>query len=96
MDDRRYEWDEAKNRHNFAKHGLDFQAVEGFRWDEAAEKLDVSDDHEERWRAIARLADGKYAVLIYTEREARIRVISLRYAERKEIREYVEERDEEG
>ena len=92
----RYEWDEAKNRRNISKHGLAFSEAEGFGWDEAVEEIDPSDDDEVRWRAAAPLADGKIAILIYTQRENRIRIISLRYAKRKEIRDYVEAKHEQG
>ena len=86
-----YEWDEAKRESNLAKHEVDFSIVEGFDWETAKSKQ--SDRRgESRKAATGFIGDRLYRV-IFTERGDRIRVISLRKANPREVREY--ERSEE-
>jgi uncharacterized protein len=85
-----FEWDEAKRRANFAKHGVDFALVELFDWDNATFWEDARRDYgENRWRAVG-VIGGKLYALIYTKRRERIRVISLRIASRREHATYEE------
>jgi uncharacterized protein len=84
------EWDEAKNRTNIAKHGLDFvdaaQVFEG----PVLERLDTRFDYDEdRWIAVG-LSHGILCVaLVYTERSSdAIRIISFRKADRYEREAY--------
>jgi len=73
-------WDEEKRRANLAKHGLDFAAAEGLFDDYRLERLDTRQDYgEDRWIALG-LIQGNIVVLVYTERDEDIRVISLRKA----------------
>ena len=87
MDDPRYEWDEAKNRQNLAKHGFDFSKIAEFAWLDAVETLQVVEG-EVRWKAVGRLGE-RIVVVIYTERREKLRIISLREAEPREIGDYV-------
>lgn len=79
-----FDWDPDKAEANLAKHGVAFEAIEGFDFDTAA---DTPDDRlaygEERRRAIGFIGDRLHA-LIYTWREGRIRIISLRRANARE------------
>jgi uncharacterized protein len=73
-----YEWDEAKRRSNLAKHGVDFIAANGFDWFDAV----IIEDRrhlcgERRWLALGKIGARVYT-LIYTERNGRKRIISLR------------------
>ena len=90
MDEPRYEWDEDKRAANLARHGVDFAEVHRFAW---ATALEVRDDRrpygEERWIALGRL-DGRLHVLVFTDRQDVIRVISLRKANARERRAYEE------
>lgn len=80
-----YEWNPAKATQNMAKHGVPFEAVNGFDWRTAIEVEDTRYDYgETRMQALGKI-EGRYHVLVYTLRGARIRVISLRKANRKEI-----------
>ena len=83
-----YEWDEVKRRSNRAKHRVDFTALEAFEWDTAIIELDDYPE-EERWNAIGFIGLVLHFV-VYAERGDRIRIISLRKADRKEISKYAE------
>ena len=84
---REYEWDEEKNRANAALGRPDFSAIGQFDWDTAV--IRQSDRFgEERWLAIGHMgADELYAV-VFTFRNDRRRIISLRIASNRERREY--------
>ena len=86
-----FEWDEAKRRTNLTKHGVDFAAVEAFAWASVQEIEDRRKYYgEHRWVAASMIGDRLH-VLIYTRRNGRIRVISLRKASDKEMAEYESE-----
>jgi uncharacterized protein len=94
------EWDEAKNRANIRKHGLDFRdAEEIFRSTLLAEP-DMREDYgEKRWRGLG-LIGGRTVQVVFSEHELEtIRIISLRKAtkrERKEFEKAVQNKLEEG
>ena len=71
-----FEWDNQKAETNINKHGVDFvDAVQIFQG-HTAEAIDDSEDYgEERIRAIGQ-HNGAVYVVIYTEREGAIRIIS--------------------
>ena len=78
------EWDDAKNEKNFRKHKIYFEDAARVFLDE--HRIDYFDelhsDEEERWKVIG-LVDKVLAV-IYTERREKLRLISARYAGKKE------------
>ena len=81
-----YEWDDAKRAANLAKHGVDFEQVRTFDWDTSIVSADTRRDYGElRWRALGTIS-GRAYMLVYTIREGRVRVISLREANKKELR----------
>lgn len=77
-------WDEAKSRANKSKHGLSFDAVHDFDWDDPV-IVDRSRhaDGEKRYAAIGKLHNKLYTV-IFTLRGDDIRIISLRRANDRE------------
>ena len=81
-----YDWDPAKARANLEKHGVRFDAVEEFDWFTAIEAEDTRYDYGEvRMQALGRIGDRPH-VLVYARRGGTIRVISLRRANRREMR----------
>lgn len=83
-----YEWDERKRVANLMKHGIDFGITEGFCWNTALETIDDRADYgEKRWIALG-LIDTRVHVLIYTKRAEKIRIISLRKANKREVEYY--------
>ncbi len=83
------EWDEAKNRSNIRKHGLDFaDAEEMFRGALIVEPDTREDYGEERWLGIGTIR-GRTTAVIFTEPAPEaIRIISLRRADHEERKEY--------
>ena len=83
----RFERDEAKNKENIRKHGIDFaDAQEGFQGPLLVEVDTRQEYGEDRWIGIGSLQKRKLVVVIvFTEREPEaIRVISLRKAKKHE------------
>ena len=74
------EWDEAKREENLTKHGLDFAIALELFADYFMERLDARHDYgEDRWVALGMIS-GVAVVLVYTERDSKLRPISLRKA----------------
>ena len=82
------EWDDVKNEKNFRKHGIYFEdAARIFLDDNRIEYYDeFHSDDEERIKVIGRVEEVLF--VIYTERDEKCRLISARYANKKEIDEY--------
>jgi len=84
-----YEWDPAKARANFAKHGVHFaDAVTVLEDDLALTMLDPSSDLEERWITLGRNALGRVIVVVYIWRGENVRLISARPATAREKSQY--------
>ena len=81
-------WDESKRQENLRKHGLDFVGCEAVfdhpvvTWDDDREAY-----HEQRLSLIGWLND-RLVHLTYTERGENLHIISLRKAEKHDIRRY--------
>ncbi len=79
-----FEWDEAKSRANFAKHGIDFETAGrifgGPVFTRPARRQDYG---EARHVSIGRV-EAAVIVVVHTERGGRVRLISARPASRKE------------
>jgi len=84
------EFDPAKDAANIAKHGVSLQAAEGFDWDTAFEREDDRFDYGEVRFVGLGLIDDRLYVLIFAEgsHDEAVRVISLRPAEKHEVRFY--------
>jgi uncharacterized DUF497 family protein len=83
----RIEWDESKNEANANKHGLRFEAFEGFDSEPVVLVDDRRDYGEDRFRAFGRI-DGVPHSIAYAVRGQTMRLISFRRAREKEIRRY--------
>ena len=84
-----YEWDAAQSRANFAKHGIDFaDAVAVFEDDLALTRPDAESRGERRFLTLGVDAFGRHLVVVFTERTARIRIISARLATKQERKAY--------
>lgn len=86
----RYVFDPAKDAVNRAKHGVSLALAEVLF---AGRHLSVSDDRFEygEIREVAfGLINGRLFVCVYVDREAERRVISLRKANRREVKRYGE------
>lgn len=86
----RFEWDEKKADANLRKHGVSFEeAITVFRDPVAVTIYDVAHSEvEDRYIDIGVSASGYILVVVYTERDSSIRIISCRQATLSERRQY--------
>jgi len=83
-----YEWDDDKNKANIARHRVAFDEAEQFDWEGALVAPDDRQDYgESRFVAIGYI-DHRLHVLAFTERGDKVRVISLRKANKREVKRY--------
>ena len=82
------EWDDEKNQINKKKHGISFEdAALVFLDENRIDDYDeIHSEDEDRIKVIGRV--GKILAVIYTERIEKYRIISARYATKKEERDY--------
>ena len=86
----KYEWDEAKNRKNRAKHGLSFEdAVDVFSGPCVTFEDDGFEYGEERLITLGLLA-GRLVVMAHSPRDEGTRIISMRKGNRREQKIYQE------
>jgi uncharacterized protein len=79
-----FEWDEAKNAINHFKHGLRFNAVHDFDWEDTC-IFDRTRSHEgeKRYAAIG-WYDERLHTIIFTKRSNVTRIISMRRSNKNE------------
>lgn len=83
-----FEWDDGKDDANRAKHGLGLRDAMRLDWLRGRTVPDDRHDYgEARFVLYARM-DGRLHVCIFTQRQGRRRIISLRKANRREIRDH--------
>ena len=88
-----FEWDEQKAEGNLKKHKVDFKKARSVFGDPFSMTVDDPDhsQEEQRFIDIGTSASGRVLVVVYTERENKIRIISCRKAIRNERRKYEEQ-----
>jgi uncharacterized protein len=88
-----FEWDRAKAKANFRRHGVSFDLAKTvFKDPFAIERLDDREAHGEERFVIIGLAEGKVLLFVaYTERQERIRIISARRATQYEQDDYFQQ-----
>jgi uncharacterized DUF497 family protein len=85
MIDEEFEWDAAKARLNYRKHGVTFHlAKKAFADPFTVEILDEREDHGEERYLLVGMAEGELLSVIYTPRRGRFRLITARRATRHE------------
>jgi uncharacterized DUF497 family protein len=88
-----FEWDEEKEKSNLRKHGVSFSEGESVFYD--AFSLTIPDSEhsieEHRFVDIGTSNKNRVLVVVYTERENRIRIISVRKATSTERKIYEQE-----
>ncbi len=89
-----FEWDSRKDRANRKKHGVSFEEARTIFSDENELMIPDPDhsDNEERFISIGLSSAERLLLVVYTEHENRIRLISARNATRREQRQYEEGR----
>lgn len=93
----KFEWDEEKNNANERKHCIRFEdVIEIFSgnssvWRNEDQRFDYG---EKRYISIGHVADDLFLVVVHTERNGKIRIISARKANKKEVKSYYEQSEE--
>lgn len=82
-----FEYDPNKSAGNLAKHGVDFETAQRL-WEDP-DLLEIRLDYptEERWISIG-IMGGKHWSAIWTPRNGRTRIISVRRSRTKEVEAY--------
>ena len=83
-------WNESKRRRNLRNHGLDFDGVEAIWDDFTLTREDVRRNYQEQRLVTFGRLRGVVVVLVDSDRNDDIHVISLRKAEPYETRYYLE------
>ncbi len=85
-----FEWDPAKAASNVAKHGVAFEAVEAFEFEAALVLASVGQPGGgPRLTALGPIG-GRLHMLVYSIETRRVRVLSLRKANNREIARYAQ------
>ena len=79
-----YEWDEAKNRKNFTKHGLSFEDAELVFCGPCVTFEDNRIDYGEERLVTLGLLAGRLVVIAHSPRDEGTRIISMRKGNRRE------------
>ncbi len=83
-----YEWDDEKARSNLERHGIDFMDAAWFEWEAAKIAEDCRHDYgEKRFMAHGYILN-RLVVLVFTMRGDIVRIISLRKANKREVKNY--------
>lgn len=82
------EWDEKKNRSNFAKHGLSFEDAEQVFSGPCVSFEDERFDYGERRFITLGFLEGRLVVVAHSPRGEATRIISMRKANRREQEAY--------
>jgi uncharacterized DUF497 family protein len=83
-------WDESKRRDNLRNHELDFEGAEAI-WDNfTVTREDIRERYGEKRLVTFGLLNGEVVVLVHTDRDDDMHIISLRRAEKYEARYYFE------
>ena len=82
-----FEFDPDKSAANAAKHGIDFEAAQALWSDPFLIEAPALTEDEPRFLAVGRIG-GRHWTAVFTLREGRVRIISVRRARKKEIERY--------
>lgn len=93
-----FEWDDDKAILNIEKHGVSFEEAATVFEDvfSITERDEISSDSEGRFFTIGLSLIDRVLLVVHTERDERIRIISARKATRSERTTYEEQRDQQA
>lgn len=83
-----FEWDQAKDAANRAKHGLSLADAARLDWAGGVDVVDFRQDYGEIRVTRYTSLEGRLHVCVFTDRNDRLRIISLRKANQREIKQY--------
>lgn len=82
-----FEYDSEKSAANATKHGIDFEEAQALWSDPFLIEAPALTEDKPRFLAVGRIG-AKHWTAVFTWREGRLRIISVRRARRKEIERY--------
>lgn len=83
-----YTNDPKKLAQNVAKHGVWFDIAAEFDWENAVVRVDDRNDYSEARLIATGPIGNRLYVMVFCLRETTVRIISLRKANRREVKEY--------
>lgn len=85
-----FEWDDDKAKANRKKHGVSFEEASTIFGDPLARTIHdpLHSDEEDRFVTLGESERGRLLVVVFTDRDDRIRIISARVATRRERKDY--------
>ena len=85
-----FEWDEEKAASNLEKHGVSFQEASTIFMDSLSSTISdpLHSFEEQRFVTIGESAKREVLVVVHTQRDTKIRIMSAREATRKERQNY--------
>ena len=86
-----YEWDPAKRKEARKKHGVDFASMIYFDWGTATDPEIETVNGEER-QSLYGMIEGALHKAIYTDRDGKMRMITLCKANKPEVRRYAKKK----
>jgi uncharacterized DUF497 family protein len=92
MADIEFEFDPVKHARNVQERGIGFERMADMDFASAVVWEDTRKDYGERRLRVLSHIDGRLYVAVITPRGEKLRVISLRRANKREERDYAEER----
>lgn len=81
----------AKDELNVASHGVSLELAAELDWSEVMARVDTRRDYREVREVGFGVIKGRLYCVVFTQRGNSMRVISMRKANRREIRSYVEQ-----
>ncbi len=82
-----FEYDPAKSASNKDKHGIDFEEAKALWKDDDLFEIEARSDEESRFFAIGRIGGVSWTA-VYTIRNGRLRMISIRRSRTTEVKAY--------
>jgi uncharacterized DUF497 family protein len=83
-------YDPGKNERNIAERGISFELANDFEWSSALIVEDTRKDYgEPRFQALG-FIKGRLHMLVFTPRAGQVHVMSLRKANKREVKKYEE------
>ncbi len=87
-----FEYDPDKSAANMAKHGIDFEQAQELWLDEARAEVESEGGAEVRWLLMGKI-EGRHWTAVYTMRDGKVRIISVRRSRANEVRDYGSRQD---
>ena len=82
------EFDQDKSDANIQERSIGFDSAKFFNWDSALVWEDTRKDYKEKRYSAIGFIDNRLHALVFTPRNEALRIISLRKANKREVRRY--------